>query len=284
MNDFNVISENMPPQVSLELLGYGVVSGSRFDYWHEHKYWQAEFPMSGRAIMKFREHTDFITAGDILLIPPMVRHSFEYCDEIFTTWSLKFNVINFAAETEPRLLKADAVTGSITSLLDIAIRQQLPETSSTTAIEPMHPEHFSRIAIIEHLLAGIISFAYASRTGDRFTPAIRIRGMVASRRGGNVTVEEAAKKLGYTRGHLSFIFKQHYGMSLKHFIDHERTETAKRLLEYADMNIGGIADIMGFQDIFSFSSFFKRQTGMPPSHYLRSKESGEARVKNPRKR
>jgi len=272
MDDFGIISENLPVKVELALLGYGVVSGSKFDHWHEHKYWQAEFPASGRSSMKFCEHTDFIAAGDILLIPPMVRHSFEYCDEKFKFWSLKFNVINFAAETEPRLLKADAVTRSITSLLDSTIRQQLPETSHDTAIEPMHPKYFSRIAIIEHLLAGIILSAYDTRTNDAFAPGRRIRGMVAARRGGNVTVEEAAKKLGYTRGHLSFMFKQHYGISLKQFIDHERAETAKRLLEYSDMNIGGIADIMGFQDIFSFSSFFKRQTGIPPSHYLRSKK------------
>jgi AraC-like DNA-binding protein len=273
MDDFSIISDNMPTQVSLELLGYGVESGKRFDYWHEHKYWQAEFSVSGRANMKFRDYTDVIAAGDILLVPPMVRHSFEYCDEIFTTWSLKFKVINFAAETEPRLLKADVVTRSITSLLDAVICQQFPKMSYDVAIEPMHPKYFSRISIIEHLLAGIISSAYDTRANDAFAPGRRIRGMVAARRGGNVTVEEAAKKLGYTRGHLSFIFKQHCGISLKQFIDHERTETAKRLLEYSDMNIGGIAGTMGFSDIFSFSSFFKRQTGIPPSHYLRIKKA-----------
>ncbi|MDD3035987.1 MAG: AraC family transcriptional regulator [Candidatus Saccharimonadaceae bacterium] len=271
MDDFSIISENLPVKVKLALLGYGVVSGSKFDYWHEHKYWQAEFPVCGRSSMKFYGHTDFITAGDILLIPPMVRHSFEYCDGIFSTWSLKFNVINFATETELRLLKADEVTKNITSLLDATIRQQLPETSPDTAIEPMHPKYFNQIAIIEHLLAGIISYAYETKTNDTFEPGKRIRRMVAARHGGNVTVEEAAKKLGYTRGHLSFMFKQHYGISLKQFIDRERVETAKRLLEYSDMNIGGIADIMGFPDIFSFSSFFKRQTGIPPSHYLYSK-------------
>jgi AraC family transcriptional activator of pobA len=272
MDDFNIIGENLPVKVNLALLGYGVVSESKFDHWHEHKYWQAEFPMSGRASMKFCGRTDFITVGDILLVPPMIRHSFEYCDEIFTTWSLKFNVRNFVREAGPRLLKADAVTRNITSLLDVTIRQHLPEASPTTAIEPMHPEYFSQIAIIEHLLAGIISSTYDVGANDTFAPGRRIRGMVAARHGGNVTVEEAAKKIGYTRGHLSLIFKQHYGMSLKRFIDRERAETAKRLLEYSDLNISGIADIMGFTDIFSFSSFFKRQTGMPPSHYVRSKK------------
>ena len=268
MNYFNTIGKVLPIGVSLELLGYGVVTENRSDRWHEHRYWQAEFPMSGQAAMKFIDRTDSIRPGDILLLPPGVKHSFIYSGQTFATWSLKFHVSNFAGENEPRLLKADALTSGISSLLDIALRQHFPESSATTEIEPAHPQYLSRIAIIEYLLAGIISSTYEAGNNEDSILGKRIRGMIAARHGGNVTVEEAAKKFGYTRGHLSLKFKQHYGMPLKRFIDRERAETAKRLLQYSDLNISEIADAAGFPDIFAFSSFFKRQSGYSPSHYI----------------
>lgn len=267
-----MINENFSKKVELALLGYSVVSESKFDHWHEHNFWQAEFPMLGRSSMEFDKHSELISAGDILLIPPSVRHSFKYGNEVFATWSLKFKFPNFSGKIEPRLLKTDTTTKAINSLLDTTIRQYLPQTSPTTSIEPMNPKHFKRITIIEHLLAGVISLSYARSIDDNFTPGKHIRDMVAARHGANVTVEEVSKKLGYTRGHLSLMFKQHYGVSLKRFIDQERVETAKPMIEYSDLNISEIADVMGFPDIFSFSVFFKRLTGIPPSHYVKSKK------------
>lgn len=271
-----MINEYLSKKVELALLGYSVVSESQFDHWHEHNYWQAEFPMLGQSRMEFDKHSEHISAGDILLIPPQVRHSFQYNAETFATWSLKFKLHNFSGKIEPRLLKTDPVTEAISSLLNTTMRHYLPQTSLTSTIEPMHPKYFTRVVIIEHLLAGVISLVYGSRSSDNFIPGKRISAMIAARHGGNITVEEAAKKLGYTRGHVSLIFKQHYGMSLKRFIDRERVETAKRMLEYSDMNIGEIGNVMGFSDIFSFSIFFKRLTGMPPSHYINSKKMTRA--------
>ena len=75
--------------------------------------------------------------------------------------------------------------------------------------------------------------------------------------------------MGYSRNHLSLLFKRKYGIPLKTFIDRERIEIAKSLLAYTEMNVSETAQTMGFNDVYYFSNFFKRLTGKSPLNYLK---------------
>lgn len=110
---------------------------------------------------------------------------------------------------------------------------------------------------------------YTDNIKESFELANKVRSIIKARNGKVLTVAEAAGKLGYSRSHLSLLFKQEYGVPLKTFIDQERIEIAKSLLAYTEMNISETAIAMGFNDVYYFSNFFKRLTGKSPLHYLK---------------
>jgi len=93
---------------------------------------------------------------------------------------------------------------------------------------------------------------------------------IKSQNGRRVTINELAEKFSYSRSHLSKIFKQEYGMSLKSYIDTLRLEKAKEMLAYSERTISEIAHELDFKDIYTFSRFFKRNTGLSPKHYRKT--------------
>ncbi len=51
------------------------------------------------------------------------------------------------------------------------------------------------------------------------------------------------------------------------YVRARRIENAMDHLKYSDMNIGQIADSLGFTNQHIFSRLFKQQTGLSPSQY-----------------
>ena len=84
-----------------------------------------------------------------------------------------------------------------------------------------------------------------------------------------VRVEELAARLGLSPGRLSARIRAETGEGAKPVIDRARAEEAARLLAYADRDIAGIADLLGFPDPFTFSRFFSRMMGRSPRDWRR---------------
>lgn len=64
--------------------------------------------------------------------------------------------------------------------------------------------------------------------------------------------------------HLAHLFKQNVGMSARHYVEMQRVETAKSLLLSTDDTIYAIAENVGYQNPYHFSTRFRRHTGMSP--------------------
>lgn len=131
------------------------------------------------------------------------------------------------------------------------------------------PDDFKQLVLIESIISGLTAYAYIDNKKESFTLADKVRSMIKTRNGKALTVSEAAQKLGYSRSHLSLLFKKDYGVPLKNFIDCERIEIAKTILVHTEKNISETALAMGFNDVYYFSNFFKRLTGKSPLNYLK---------------
>jgi len=81
------------------------------------------------------------------------------------------------------------------------------------------------------------------------------------------TLNELAKRLHCSPRHFDRQFKEFFGLTLQHYILTARLEAAKDLLLSSSQSIGRIAELVGFNDIYYFSKWFKAQTGLPPSRY-----------------
>ena len=57
------------------------------------------------------------------------------------------------------------------------------------------------------------------------------------------------------------------GISPGQFIQKKKSDTAAQLLTSTDLPVSEIADSLGFNNPFYFSSFFKKRTGRSPLEY-----------------
>ena len=79
-----------------------------------------------------------------------------------------------------------------------------------------------------------------------------------------VSTEEMAKALFLSRSRLSTRFRAETGVTLTDFILQEKTEEAKRLLQYTDKPAVAISAYLGFSSQSHFSRVFKKYAGCLP--------------------
>lgn len=82
-----------------------------------------------------------------------------------------------------------------------------------------------------------------------------------------LTLKLLAEFLGYSEKYCSEVFQSAMGESFSGYLKRRRTEIASSLLTTTDQSVAEIASVLGFSDQFSFSHFFKRSTGQPPSEF-----------------
>jgi AraC-like DNA-binding protein len=76
-----------------------------------------------------------------------------------------------------------------------------------------------------------------------------------------------AHAAGLTPNHLSRVFREHFGFTLRKYLTQVRIEQAKRMLADGSRSITDVAEQAGFSGIHAFSRAFHRETGQTPSHY-----------------
>lgn len=81
------------------------------------------------------------------------------------------------------------------------------------------------------------------------------------------SVKAYSDELCVTPNHLSAVVKQQSGRSVMDWLNAQQILRAQVLLRHSDLQIGEIADRLGFQSATFFSRFFKRETGMTPKEY-----------------
>ncbi|GGR85369.1 hypothetical protein GCM10010252_25220 [Streptomyces aureoverticillatus] len=82
-----------------------------------------------------------------------------------------------------------------------------------------------------------------------------------------------AAHAGYSRYHFLRAFKEVYGETPGQYLTRRRIERAEDMLRSADLAVTEICLLVGFTSLGTFSSSFKRQTGLTPSEY-RAKHVG----------
>lgn len=81
------------------------------------------------------------------------------------------------------------------------------------------------------------------------------------------TRKQIADSLNYEEHYFSYLFKKHFNMNLKKYINILRIYKAQRLLSTTTMNISFIATECGFSSIRNFNIAFKSISGKTPNEY-----------------
>lgn len=92
-----------------------------------------------------------------------------------------------------------------------------------------------------------------------------------------ITVSDVADHLAVNRSHLSRVFQNQFGMSMRDWILRVRMNRAAYLLSMTNESVENISYQVGFRSLVVFSRIFKKVTGETPTHYRKrmSKENFE---------
>lgn len=84
----------------------------------------------------------------------------------------------------------------------------------------------------------------------------------------NLTLEQAADYIGFSKYHFTRLFKQHTNTTFHNYLCHKRIQAAQSMLT-ADMNlpVTDIAFRIGFNNLTTFSRCFNKYTGCSPTEY-----------------
>lgn len=222
---------------------------------HQHECWHVDVMREGDSEVVFGDSLMSFSAGSCVFVPAGVRHEFRGGGRRWKGWSVKFAMAGCPSPAKGWVVPIDNRLRPLTDLL----QRHLPEDRMVEGAE---------LAVVDHLLAALISMQWlpclAPPPGlhDRLVRLVRERG------GRPLTVREAGERLGLSPSRLTTRMREEADTSPKEVIDHIRADIAGRRLRYTDENVGEVADALGFSDIYSFSRFYKRVTGTPPSKHL----------------
>ncbi|KQN98921.1 response regulator transcription factor [Paenibacillus sp. Leaf72] len=89
-----------------------------------------------------------------------------------------------------------------------------------------------------------------------------------------VIASEMAKRVNMSRSYFSQCFKDMVGMTFNEYLRSIRMDKAKEYLQYTQKNMQWISEHTGYTDQKYFSRVFYEKTGMLPSEYRQSAQSG----------
>ena len=88
----------------------------------------------------------------------------------------------------------------------------------------------------------------------------------------DISVEKLAESVHMSVSYFRRLFHHAYGYSPMQYIVNLRIENARDLLMSGEVNVSEAAQLSGFDDIYYFSTLFKRKTGFAPTKLLQMQQ------------
>jgi AraC family transcriptional regulator len=97
----------------------------------------------------------------------------------------------------------------------------------------------------------------------------RVQELIESRLDADLTLQELAAAVGYSRSHFLRAFRATTGVTPHRYLLNRRIERARRLLGETDMRIAQVAYCCGFSSQAHFTLAFRKVCGLTPGEYRR---------------
>lgn len=236
---------------------------------HYHTGFEVHIFQKGGAAYEIGEQTVFVTAGDMLIIPPRLVHSsksdshdLEKCT--FTFLIEKDSVVSDDLDklSEYKLLKTPS---------DIEQTMQLLLRDGTDL-----GEFVNEARIFECIASVVNHYLTAKRKAPSFDESDEDARLAIAKQyiKDNInrapTVDEVATFCRVSSKQLARIFMAGEGVSVGEYIRLRRCEQAERLLIEDEGSLAHISELMSFNNEYYFNAFFKKHSGMSPGAYRKS--------------
>ncbi len=259
----NLSKTHESPAVTILFVHDGVSNAAGRTERHTHDFWQLEIGVSGVIGVWDSGVSGTLLRGHALLLAPGRMHAFSYPDSAVRWVTYKFE--------SPWTYDEDARwtidTGHLLAPVISALAQLAPEVDRGGAVETATASSLLEAVTRYTTDAGMDNVGEAAAASSTFLA--RIDAVLHEAAGRHVGLEELASALHLSAGHVSNRFRTETGRALKPYMDETRFSQIEKLLSHSDLPIKLIAHQTGFPDMYAFSRFVKRMTGVPPRSFRR---------------
>lgn len=124
---------------------------------------------------------------------------------------------------------------------------------------------------LQHLVLGLSS-VFEEKKKDYSNMIIHnAKRYIAEHIHEKLSQNEVAAVFGISPQYLSALFKKHAHINFTEYVTSVKMEKAKHLLSSGDYKIYEVADLLGYENAFYFSTVFKKSIGLSPRDYITKK-------------
>lgn len=242
---------------------------------HIHRELEMVLICEGAASCTVGEHTFRAQKGDMIFVNPLEVHSYNTADPM--DYNHKCICIDMSLVAEPTI--GEAVTAGAMKIChhvrhaDAVLRDlfhnlydAVENNTSTLLLESA--------AYVSLLFAYLIKNALLtdSRKDEKARLfCTKVLSVISQNFMGELSSKFVAEQLFYTQSYFCRTFKANFGIPFSTYLNMYRIQVARKMLLTSDLKVSQIAFECGFQNTVYFNRLFKKQVGVTPIQYRRSK-------------